>query len=421
MTKLSAKTGLASADRRQDICVVGGAGHVGLPLAIVFASQGLQVLVYDLNGPALEIIRQGIVPFMEEGAQPLLKQALGNGLLSLSSDPTDIAGTPTVIITIGTPVDEFLNPMLKVVKECVDNLLAHLSGARLIILRSTVYPGTTDWLDKYLKANGKNVKVAFCPERVVQGHAIAELQQFPQIVSGTTAEAECEAARLFDMIAPEVVRLSPMEAEFGKLFSNAYRYIQFAVANQFYMITNSAGVDYARVLEGIKRNYSRARDIPSAGFAAGPCLFKDTMQLAAFSNNQFTLGHAAMLVNEGLVLYLIDEISNKYKLHQCTVGLLGTAFKANSDDTRSSLSIKLKKALKFRAKEVLTTDPYVTTDPDLLTLEEVLAKSDLLILCVPHTSYRNLDTKGKPIVDIWGHLGQGTLIPNTVLSIEIDR
>ena len=176
------------------------------------------------------------------------------------------------------------------------------------------------------------------------------------------------------------------------------------------MIVNSAGVDYSRVLDGMKKNYPRARDIPRAGFAAGPCLFKDTMQLAAFANNQFGLGHAAMLVNEGLVLYVANEIARKYELDQLVVGLLGMAFKADSDDTRASLSYKLKKVLTFRAKEVLTTDPHVTTDPDLLPLDVVLARSDLLILCIPHSAYQHLNIKGEPVVDIWGYLGKGTLI-----------
>jgi len=401
-------------DTQADICIVGGAGHVGLPLALVFASKGLRVLIFDINEHTLETIKQGIVPFMEHGAEPLLKQALEKELLYLSSNPADVAKATTTIITIGTPVDEFLNPVLKLIKDCMEDLLPYLSCGQLLILRSTVYPGTTEWLDKYLSSNGKQLKIAFCPERVVQGHAIEESQKLPQIVSGTTPEAEQEAAELFSLITSEVVHLSPMEAEFAKLLNNAYRYIQFAVANQFYMIMNSAGVDYHRVLQGMKQNYPRARDIPMPGLAAGPCLFKDTMQLAAFSDNQFSLGHAAMLVNEGLVMYLVDEIAKKYRIERLTVGLLGMAFKANSDDIRSSLSYKLKKILEFRAKEVHTTDPYVTTDPTLLPLETVVAKSDLLILCVPHSNYRHLDTKGKPVVDIWGFLGKEALVSSAV-------
>ncbi len=400
----------ARAERKVEICVVGGAGHVGLPLAVVFANKGKRTLIYDVNAAALERIAEGRMPFMEEGGEPLLRRALSTGKLVLSADPSDLERAATVIITIGTPVDEFMNPDTKVMRECIDRLLPYLADGALVILRSTVYPGTTHWLENYLRSRGKRVLVAFCPERVVQGRAIEEVQKLPQIVSGTTPAAEERAARLFRTIAPEVVRLEPMEAEFAKLFNNAYRFIQFATTNQFYMIANSAGMDYARILRGMKKDYPRSRDIPGAGFAAGPCLLKDTMQLAAFSNNQFSLGHAAMTINEGLVLYLVDQIAKRHALDRLTVGLLGMAFKANSDDNRASLSYKLKRVLEFRAKKVLTTDPHVTTDPHLLPLAEVLRKSDLLVLCVPHDAYRKIKTARRPLVDIWDFFGRGTAV-----------
>ena len=160
----------------------------------------------------------------------------------------------------------------------------------------------------------------------------------------------------------------------------------------------------------MKTDYPRAGDIPTAGFAAGPCLYKDTMQLAAFSDNQFSLGHAAMIINEGLILYVVGQIEKKYKLADLTVGLLGMAFKANSDDTRSSLSYKLKKVLAFHCKDVLTADPHVVTDPEILPLDEVVRRSDLLILCVPHAAYKKLSTQGKPLVDIWGFSDKGVLV-----------
>jgi UDP-N-acetyl-D-mannosaminuronic acid dehydrogenase len=344
---------------------------------------------------------------MEHGGESLLKEILAQGALTLTTNPAKAAGVPTIIITIGTPVDEFLNPDLKVIKNCVDDLLPFLSDEQLIVLRSTVCPGTTEWLSKYLLSKGKHLNVSFCPERVVQGHAIEELQTFPQIVSGVTPEAEEAAAKVFRLIAPSIVRLTPIEAEFAKLFSNASRYIQFALSNQFYMIAVSAGVDYYRILEGAKKDYTRMRDLAGAGFAAGPCLFKDIMQLVAFSNNQFSLGQAAMLINEGLPLFIVDRILKRHDLERLTVGLLGMAFKADIDDPRSSLSYKLKKLLTFRAKAVLTTDPYVEGDRDILPLEEVVGRSELLILCVPHSAYRKLKLDGKMVVDVWNFWEKG--------------
>ena len=384
-----------------DICIVGGAGHVGLPLSLVFASKGKRVRIFDIDQRALDAIALGKMPFMEQGAQPLLEAVLKSGRLEMTSDPAAVAGAKTVLLTIGTPIDEFLNPTLRMIKQCVDMLLPHLSDGQLIVLRSTVYPTVTDWLSKYLVQQGKKILVAFCPERIVQGHAIDELQTLPQIVSGSTPEAEEAAAQLFGSIAPSIVRLTPTEAEFAKLFSNAFRYIEFAVANQFYTMATTAGVDYYRVIEGMQEGYARAGHMPRAGLAAGPCLFKDTMQLAAFSKNEFSIGHAAMLVNEGLPSFLVDQLRQQHPLDLLTVGILGMAFKAENDDRRSSLSYKMKRLLSFHAGTVLTTDPYVTGDPELLPLEEVVRRSDILVLCAPHSDYRNLDTAGKTVVDVW--------------------
>jgi len=390
-------------DGTVDMCIVGGAGHVGLPLALSFAKAGLQVLIYDINEAAFPGIREGKMPFAELGGETLLREALNNGRLRFSSNPRDVAPARVVVVTIGTPVDEFLNPVNKVVQACIDELVPYLNDEQLLVLRSTVYPGTTEWLSRYLAAVDRKPKLAFCPERVVQGLAIKELAETPQIISGTTPEALAAARELFARVSPEIMELTPMEAEFAKLFNNTYRYIQFAITNQFFMIANSAGVDYYRIRHAMTHHYPRAKDIPSAGFTAGPCLFKDTMQLAAFSRNEFSLGNAAMLVNEGLVLYLIQRLREKYPLAEMTVGLLGMAFKADSDDTRASLSFKMRKGLALHAKDVLATDPLVTTVPDLLPLNDVVERSDLLVLCVPHRAYRDLDTKGKPVVDIWNY------------------
>jgi UDP-N-acetyl-D-mannosaminuronic acid dehydrogenase len=245
---------------------------------------------------------------------------------------------------------------------------------------------------------------------VVQGFGLKELRAMPQIVSGCTPEAERGAIDLFERITPEVVVVSPLEAEFAKLFSNAYRYIEFAATNEFYLVAKSAGVDYQRVLTAMKHNYPRLKSMPRPGFAAGPCLVKDTMQLSAFARNQFGLGHAALLINEGLVLHVIDDLKRRFDLAKTTVGLLGMAFKAESDDTRASLSYKFKNVLTGQARAVLTTDPFVTTDPQLLPLAEAIERSDLLILCAPHAAYRTADFKGKPVVDVWGELQGANII-----------
>jgi len=387
-----------------DICVVGGAGHIGVPLSLVLASKGFRTLIYDVNPAALELIQTGRLPFIEDGGEEMLRELLPTKRLGFTADPLRIRNVPNLILTIGTPIDGFHNPIRSVVTDCVRELFPYLEGTRLIILRSTVSPGTTEELDRFLKRNGKDIAVAFCPERIVQGNAIKEIQTMAQIVSGTSPQAEEMAAGLFQKIASKVVRMRPMEAEFAKLICNTYRYIQFAATNQFYMLVENAGCDYAAVLKGVKDEYPRMRDFPGPGFAAGPCLHKDTLQMAAFADSQFEVGHAAIHVNEGLPAYLVSRLSREYPLDRMRVGVLGMAFKAESDDIRSSLSYKLKKLLKHAAQEVLCTDPYVRADETLLPLEEVLERSDLLVIATPHRLYSAIKTD-KPVVDIWNLRG----------------
>jgi len=251
----------------------------------------------------------------------------------------------------------------------------------------------------YLKEQSLDFELAFCPERVAQGFALEEIHDLPQIVSAFTDSAFEKAASLFGTIAPSLVRLTPMEAEMAKLMTNSWRYVEFAVANQFYMMAEKTGIDFYRVFEAIRYNYPRARGFKAPGFAAGPCLFKDTMQLSSFFDHQFNLGHAAMLVNEGLASFVVQMAENRLAggLHGKTVGLLGMAFKANNDDTRESLSFRVKKLLAFKGAQVKCHDPYLD---DSHHINDVLG-CDCVILTTPHSEYRNLAIE-QPLIDVWG-------------------
>jgi UDP-N-acetyl-D-mannosaminuronic acid dehydrogenase len=385
------------------IVVVGGCGHVGLPLGIAFASRGASVVLHDLSESATAAVADGRMPFDEPGAQPLLDEALSAGLLRTTTDPAAVADADVVIVVIGTPVDEHLNPDPSSLPRALEGCLPHLRDGQLVVLRSTVYPGVTALVEQLLASRGLAVDVAFCPERIAEGKAMTELFSLPQIVSARSERVLARAEELFGLLAPDSVRLEPEEAELAKLFTNAWRYLKFAAVNQFYMIADSKGLDFSRIHEAVVRDYPRAADMPGAGYAAGPCLFKDTMQLAAFNDNNFQLGHAAMLVNEGLPLHVLSQLDSRVGLAGKTVGILGMAFKAGSDDTRSSLSYKIKRILGFRAGAVLCTDPYVTTDPDLVPLDQVLAEADVLVVGAPHPAYQGLAVR-QPFADVWGVL-----------------
>ena len=387
--------------------VLGGGGHVGLPLSLSFAKAGLCVGVFDTNEKTLDRIAQGDMPFIETGAQDLLRDLLPTGRLVLESSAEVLRRTNQIVVVIGTPVDEFLHPSMTIFERTVDQIAPYLREDALIVLRSTVYPGTTAFVAQHLSARGCRVDVAFCPERIAEGHALEELSSLPQIVGADTDRARERASALFSTLVTELVHTSSKEAEIAKLLTNTWRYMKFAVANQFFMIAHEAGVDYTNVLRAIRENYPRAQDLPGPGFAAGPCLFKDAMQLAAFTSDHFPLGQAAMQVNEGLPAYVVSALQRRYGgLQGKTIGILGMAFKAESDDTRASLSYKLRKLLSWAGARVLSTDPYVADDR-LVSLEKVLAESDVLVLGAPHKAYRGLEIGGKDVVDIWGAMGEG--------------
>jgi len=394
---------------QRDVVVIGGCGHVGLPLAIAFAGRGATVAIYDVSEAAVTAVNSGRMPFAEPGADEVLTRVIAEGRLFASSDPAIVGTAENVVVVIGTPVDEHLNPDQNAIPRALGTCAPHLHDGQLLILRSTVFPGVTALVEKMAAKLGLAVDVAFCPERIAEGKAMTELFELPQIVSSRSPSGEDRAAALFSRLTSQIVRMSPEEAELAKLFTNVWRYLKFAAVNQLYMMANERGLDFERIRQGLAQDYPRAQDMPAAGFAAGPCLFKDTMQLAAFNNNNFALGHSAVAVNEGMPLYVVSRLEQRFDLPSMTVGILGMAFKGGSDDIRSSLSYKLKRILTFKAGEVLCTDPYVTVDPALRSLDEVLDKSDLLVIGAPHPEYRSLETI-KPVADIWNVLGQGVLI-----------
>jgi len=393
----------------RDVVVVGGGGHVGLPLSIALADAGQKVLITDVSEAAVAAVNAGRLLFREDGAGPVLERVVPSGDLHATTDAAAVGLADIVVVVIGTPVDEHLNPDPHAIPTALTAATAHMRSGQLVVLRSTVYPGVTRLVERTFADVGLDVDVAFCPERIAEGHAMTELYSLPQIVGARTDRARERASRLFALLTDQLVDLDPEEAELAKLFTNNWRYLKFAAANQFYMIANSHGLDYERIRAGLAQDYPRAKDLPGAGFAAGPCLFKDTMQLAAFNDNNYFLGHSAMLVNEGLPLYVVQRLEASYDLASMTVGILGMAFKSESDDIRSSLSYKLKRILTFRAHRVVCTDPYVTVDPDLHPLEKVLVEADILVIGAPHEEYRDLATE-LPVADVWGLVGNGVRV-----------
>lgn len=386
------------------IAVVGGGGHVGLPLSLLLADKGFAVRVIDCDGAKIEALKQGRFPFLEEGGQELLAKLLREKPLTqllFTKDSALVADSDVVILVVGTPVDEHMNPNLGPVHAVIEQIKPYLRDGQVVILRSTLFPGTSEKIRAALEAAGLKVGVCFCPERIAQGHALGELQEFPQIVSGSDAAALDIARRVFSSLTSKLVELSMTEAELAKLFTNAWRYIKFAVANQFYMITAEKGLDFYRIRDAMVQDYGRAADFPLAGFAAGPCLFKDTMQLAAYNRQNFPLGHSAMLLNETLPDFLVERAKLSYSLKGTRVGILGMAFKPDNDDKRESLAYKLRKLLLYENAVVLCTDPYIQGQ-GFVPLETVLASCELLFIGCPHRVYRSVSFDKHHVIDCWG-------------------
>ncbi|TMD87916.1 MAG: nucleotide sugar dehydrogenase [Chloroflexi bacterium] len=387
-----------------DVVVVGGCGHVGLPLALSLADSGYRVGIDDIDSAKIEQVKSGSVPFLETGAEELLRRLLPTGRLEFAANPSLLERTDTVILVIGTPIDEFMNPSVRIFDRVIDELIPHLRDGSLVVLRSTVYPSTTESVERRLRAAGVDAEVVFCPERIAEGHALEEIRSLPQLVGATTDKAFDMASKLFERLGVKVVRTTPLEAELAKLLTNTWRYMKFAIANQFFQIVHRSGLDYNRVLDAIRQDYPRAADLPGPGFAAGPCLLKDTMQLSAFTPDHFPMGQAAMQVNEGLPNYIVDTLNSRRPLSGRTVGILGMAFKGESDDPRASLSYKLRKLAAFKGARVLCTDPYIH-DESFVPLDHVLKEAELLVIAAPHHAYKHLDLKGREVVDVWGVTG----------------
>ena len=380
------------------ISIVGGGGRVGLPLGIVLAGAGHSVSIVDLDKNRVNSINSRIMPFFESGAADLLNK-LTIDQLNASIENSKIEGTDVCILIVGTPVLEDGTPSANSLIQLVRDLVPHLINVKMLMLRSTVYPGITHQLKKLLKDTGLDIAVSFCPERIAEGNAIKELKMLPQIVGAEDKMSIELSSKIFSTIGSKVIITSIEEAELIKLFANSYRYLQFGIANEFFEICKSNGINWENVWNGLTSDYPRAANLPKPGFAAGPCLVKDTHQLNYYYNNNFELGKSALQVNENLPDFLVSQLEADFDLKNLTIGILGMTFKGNVDDFRDSLSFKLLEILRKVAKDVICSDALLQKEY-FVSENQILEDSDVRIIATPHDQYRTIIT-AKPIIDIW--------------------
>ena len=384
---------------KADIVIVGGAGHIGLPLGMLFASKGKRVILYDKDKKNVSKINNLQMPFMEEGGSKLLKK--NKNRILATTDKKSLQNVKIIIVCIGTPVKNS-KPDLAFFFKMFREVKKYLSPNKLLVIRSSIYPGTCFKIQKFLGSKFKNI--SYCPERVVQGKSISELPKLPQIISGVSKKSINQSKQLFKLICKKIIVTSILEAELIKLFSNAWRYINFSISNQFYTICDKFDVNFKNLRQNMIEGYDRNKNIPKAGFAAGPCLYKDTAQLNAFLQNSFTLGIAATKINQGFPKFIYLKMTNKFKkkLKYKKIGILGIAFKSNIDDIRDSLSIDLYNFLKKKGLKVNISDEYVTMNK-IMNKKQLIKDSDIIILGVPHSSYKKIKIpKNKYLIDTWG-------------------
>lgn len=395
-----------------------GLGRVGLPLACVFADVGLQVVGIDNNAQRVNQVNARQAPFVENGLLEALTKVVGHGFAATTSYES-ISDCEYIIITVGTPVDENLNPVLSDLTNVLGQVASHFRRGQTVILRSTVSPGTTERATKTLERlvgmiAEEDFYVAFCPERIAEGRAIEEIKTIPQIVGGIGANSTSRAGKLFELAGIETVNADPLSSELAKLFSNMYRYINFAVANEFMMICNQFGSNYEEVRHLVNHNYRRG-GLLGAGLTAGPCLYKDGFFLldkVPFSD----LISTSWRINENIPNFLVGLIESVKPLEDVTVSILGMAFKADVDDIRQSLSFRLKKLLELRGANVLLHDPLVSTFADA-SVADLVSKSSIVVVAAPHDEYKRslrsvlMENSSKVLVcDIWNVCATGQLI-----------
>lgn len=395
--------------------VVVGIGRVGLPLALFLSVNGLDVYGLDIDSAKVEKIKGGVMPFREENGQKFLDMALNKGFIP-TTDFNCIKESDVIILTLGTPVDEFLNPDLNQLHEAIEKMIPHLKENQLLILRSTVSPQTTQYVKEQIEILkgfkvGQNFFLAFCPERIAQGVALKELEDLPEIVGGVDKKSTEVAVDFFRLYKKEVLPTTSTNAELLKLFTNMYRYINFAIANEFLIIAEYWGGNINEIVTMANKHYPRD-GLKFPGFTAGPCLFKDGFFLT--SGMPFPeLINAAWSINEGMPSYLVNRVKQMTSLKGKTCTILGMAFKANNDDQRASLSHKLKKVLKREMANVIMHDVHIHDTK----FEDILKESDVTFIAAPHDEYKkDFDfykshaKDGSLIVDIWNVLKQNESI-----------
>ena len=399
-----------------DVSVI-GLGRVGLPLALCFADAGLSVLGVDNDAAKLTALRDGRMPFKEPGTDEMLERVRRAGRLELSEHAADAAGADAIVLTLGTPALAHIEIDMGQIRAVLDDLLPVLGPGQLLVLRSTIAPGTTEFVAGYLEKHrgfevGSDFFVAHVPERIAADQFMAEIGTLPCIVGGVGEGSADRAAALFDVLGAPIVHTSPLQAELAKIWTNILRYATFALPNLLMMDCERYGANVFEVIELINRDYPRG-GMGRPGLTAGTCLRKDFAFSEERSNAPGML-LAVSRVHESVPLFLVDGVKRRLgSLREKRVAVFGLSFKRDTDDERDSLSHKLIRLLERELADVVVHDPVAQTPT--ASLEDALDGADVLIVATNHSAYSSPEVLAEVatrapeslVVDPWNAFGTG--------------
>jgi UDP-N-acetyl-D-mannosaminuronic acid dehydrogenase len=373
-----------------DVAVV-GLGRIGLPLALSFADRGLRVIGIDNDSERLRTVHNGTMPFEEPGTQELLQRVTASGRLTLAERVADAATARDIVITLGTPSFSHIEIDMGPIRGALDDLLAVLDSGHALLLRSTIAPGTTEFVAGYLAkhrgfAIGEEVFVAHAPERIAAGRFLEEIDTLPCIIGGVGAASGARAAELFSIFSAPIVQTTPAQAELAKIWTNILRYTTFALPNLLMMDCERYGANVFEVIDLINRDYPRG-GIAMPGLTAGTCLRKDFAFSEERSNAPGML-LAVSRVNESVPLFLVEGVARRVgSLAHRKVAVLGLAFKADTDDERDSLAHKLIRLLERELADVAVHDPHVSTPT--ASFDDAIDDADVVIVATNHSEFRD--------------------------------
>jgi UDP-N-acetyl-D-mannosaminuronic acid dehydrogenase len=406
----------------QGTVAIVGLGRIGLPLALSFADHGLDVIGVEKQQRVIDLIQAGKMPFEETGTQELLERVLPTGRLSISTDEREAARADWIVLTLGTPTFSHIEVDISDIRGVVDDLMPLLRPGQTLILRSTVGPGTTEWLAGYIEQRrgfdvGTELYVAHVPERIAVNHFLEEIASLPCIIGGIDPDSGEKAAELFQVFGTEILQTTPVQAELAKTWTNILRYVEFAIPNLLMMNAEQHGANAFEVIDLINHDYPRG-GMKKPGLTAGTCLRKDFAFSEERSNAPGML-LAVSRVHESMPLFLVEGLKRRLggSLRDCKVAVLGLTFKRDSDDERDSLSAKLIRLLERELAHVSRHDPFVSSEP----LAEAVAGAQAVVVATNHSAYDDVLARMPQdalLVDPWNATGAGEVFSRVRVPVE---